>query len=419
MKDYWREESPGTRPEAEIYDILAEKKVPHVATMVAGGDVEGMRTQTHEACFKLSAYPLGDSSYFRLQNPLQCHRIFLDTVARDLSAFGDCKVLVNCIADAMEAAQCAFAYARIMHRDISSGNIMITPAHRGLLIDWDLCLVLDSEALTHHPQRTGTWQFMSIGLLQGGKDKEAVVNTLDDDKESVFWVLVHTALRYLKHSLEPTELSQKLLNLFDSKALDEFGRPKGGQFKRTELPACAHDSNELATFKVPGFNNLLTELAGLLLVRYRQPTAEAVQRYEARLEKGGEVDEDNSVAIYKAKLERLADPNWLHETLRRHAKKIPLPTQPLPAISLFPQPGRAGAERAPEGSSPVTMYDFHRNEFSSEEVGIEELHARSPASISQRLDGMGWRRFVEHGTGDDGPAHKKRKLGGSKKACTV
>ncbi|KAF8873294.1 hypothetical protein CPB85DRAFT_1399140, partial [Mucidula mucida] len=182
MKDYWREESLRTRPEAEIYDILAEKKVPHVATMVVGGDVEGMRTKTHEPRLQLSsAYPPTIRKYFRLENPLQCHRLFLDTIARDLSAFGNCKVLVNCIADAMEAAQCAFDLARILHRDISSGNIMITPTHEGLLIDWDLCLVLDFEGHTHRPGRTGTWQFMSINLLQGGKDKQSVVHTLDND----------------------------------------------------------------------------------------------------------------------------------------------------------------------------------------------------------------------------------------------
>ncbi|KAF8877479.1 hypothetical protein CPB85DRAFT_1500276 [Mucidula mucida] len=163
MKDYWREESLRTRPEAEIYDILAEKKVPHVATMVVGGDVEGMRTKTHEPRLQLSsAYPPTIRKYFRLENPLQCHRLFLDTIARDLSAFGNCKVLVNCIADAMEAAQCAFDLARILHRDISSGNIMITPTHEGLLIDWDLCLVLDFEGHTHRPGRTVC---IHIGLL--------------------------------------------------------------------------------------------------------------------------------------------------------------------------------------------------------------------------------------------------------------
>ena len=84
-----------------------------------------------------------------------CHRIILDTVARDLSTFTWCKVLLSCIADVVEgryfirsflleilmvlpAAQ--NAYKVILHRDLSAGNIMIVKDKemqewRGVLID--------------------------------------------------------------------------------------------------------------------------------------------------------------------------------------------------------------------------------------------------------------------------------------------
>ncbi len=41
-------------------------------------------------------------TYFRLDNPLQRHHLFLDTVAHNLSVFGNYKILVNCIANTME-----------------------------------------------------------------------------------------------------------------------------------------------------------------------------------------------------------------------------------------------------------------------------------------------------------------------------
>ncbi|KAF8868611.1 hypothetical protein CPB85DRAFT_1447904 [Mucidula mucida] len=332
-----------------------------------------------------SAYPPIDRKYFRLENPLQCHRLFLDTIARDLSAFGNCKVLVNCIADAMEAAQCAFDLARILHRDISSGNIMITPTHEGLLIDWDLCLVLDFEGHTHRPGRTGTWQFMSINILQGSKDKQSVVHTLDDDRESAFWVLLYVALRYLKHDMSPNDLYDRLRLLFDHHILDTFGRQIGGRQKIRELPICAKDSCRLAKFLVPGFNDLLA--------------------------KWGEVDEEDPVSIYKAQLERRANPRWLYETLRHHASLIPLPAQPSPPLTEDAS-SRKAKRRLEEVTSHTITYDFHENELLSSKVenGTKRLKTISLKHMNERLEGMGARSFNSRPAEDKEPESKRLKL---------
>ena len=79
----------------------------------------------------------------RLKCKVVRHRLILDTVAHDSSSFIWCKVLLSCIADAVEgtcsillfeklaiqtislpAAQQAYKVS-ILHRDLSSGNIMI------------------------------------------------------------------------------------------------------------------------------------------------------------------------------------------------------------------------------------------------------------------------------------------------------
>ncbi|KAF8888689.1 hypothetical protein CPB85DRAFT_1334379, partial [Mucidula mucida] len=60
MKDYWREESKRTRPEADIYRLLEEKKVEHVAKMETGGDVVGLVTRTQEPRFLQHSQALPD-----------------------------------------------------------------------------------------------------------------------------------------------------------------------------------------------------------------------------------------------------------------------------------------------------------------------------------------------------------------------
>ncbi|KAF8801966.1 hypothetical protein BYT27DRAFT_7050682, partial [Phlegmacium glaucopus] len=131
-----------------------------------------------------------------------CHRIILDTVARDLSTFVWCKLLLSCIADAVEGAQQAYK-AGILHRDLSAGNIMIvkdkdTKEWRGVLIDWDMCLLRKHGGKPRTgPYTQGTWAFISAKILRN--QGPTVTHTLWDDIESAFWVFIYEALLYLKH----------------------------------------------------------------------------------------------------------------------------------------------------------------------------------------------------------------------------
>ena len=96
LKDSWHEESPRTHREAVIYRTLKKEGVKYVASMRLGGDVDGMETQTQDWVKELSPKSR------HLQGKMVCHRIVLDTVARDFSTFAWCKVLLSCIADAIE-----------------------------------------------------------------------------------------------------------------------------------------------------------------------------------------------------------------------------------------------------------------------------------------------------------------------------
>lgn len=102
MKDCWRRNFPRVKPEAEIYKILAEHEIKHVAKMDIGGDVPGMVTRWQEKEIGDLCYPLHPHWRQTYSEAYRCHRIFLSTVARDLTAFGTVKTLLNCVADAAE-----------------------------------------------------------------------------------------------------------------------------------------------------------------------------------------------------------------------------------------------------------------------------------------------------------------------------
>ncbi|KAF8906116.1 hypothetical protein CPB85DRAFT_1314522 [Mucidula mucida] len=336
MKDYWREESKQTRPEANIYRLLEEKKVEHVAKMEAGGDVVGLVTRTQESCFLPHSRALPDGrSYHHLKRPLQCHRIFLRTVARDLTTFVSCKTLVLCIADAMKAAQQAFDRVHILHRDISVGNIMIAK-DRGILIDWDLCLVLDSNEITHRPGRMGTWQFVSVHLLMGrrgaGDDagKQTVTHSVINDRESAFWVLFYVALRYLRQNLSETELYEVPDSCFDASGINyrDVGKSPLGLPKLAILKELAQSRSVI--FHIQEMNDLLHELANSLVYRYvdaEDISEEQRSAYEGLLQMFGPDSGPVKVNPYykyvTAKNNMEGSTTWFHETLREYADRIP------------------------------------------------------------------------------------------------
>ncbi|KAF8899832.1 hypothetical protein CPB85DRAFT_1327039 [Mucidula mucida] len=369
MKDYWQEPSTRTKPKAEIYRLLAQHKVPNVAEMEVGGDIPGMITRTQEVEFLVFAHKLPNGrKYHHLRLPLQCHRILLRTIARDLMAFENCKTLLTCVADAMEAAQAAFTLARILHHDISVGNIMITPKDRGVLINGDLCLVLDSNVVTHCPGRTGTWQFVSVHLLNGrlphGGDtgKQSITHSLVDNRESAFWVLLYIALLHLKHKSPPTDLHNKLIKWFDFNTVDDYHRDTGGDEKLNCLRGWADYVCTPVDFGISGLNALFTELAQVFMYRYRgfEDSDPKVEALKASYLWTVAEDGPDSVHVrttpygqYVLGGQHMESASWLYDTLRQYATDMPTPVQP-------------AAVKNPERSAccavPV-IYDFVVNHF--------------------------------------------------------
>ncbi|KAK0494092.1 hypothetical protein EDD18DRAFT_1403267, partial [Armillaria luteobubalina] len=166
-KDYWREDAPHTIPESEVYHLLAEHEVPHV---------------NHWNRLK----PQSSSFHVLLMLWKVCRSTLLSYSLND--------------PEWLTAHQKAHELVGILHRDISTWNIMMTlnrENRRGILIDWDHCVLVNKFHDSARISRMGTWQFVSAYLIESLTAEHTFVN----DRESALYVLVWIALCHLQHSL--------------------------------------------------------------------------------------------------------------------------------------------------------------------------------------------------------------------------
>ncbi|KJZ69215.1 hypothetical protein HIM_11394 [Hirsutella minnesotensis 3608] len=139
---------------------------------------------------KPSLYTLGEDPW---ENRIySC--LVVSPAGRVISDFKTIKELLESMRDAIKAHQSLYMTGNILHRDISSNNIIITDPEtadgfKGMLIDLDLAKVRDSGPSGARHQ-TGTMQFMAVEVLRKAD------HTYRHDLESFFYVLLWMCARY-------------------------------------------------------------------------------------------------------------------------------------------------------------------------------------------------------------------------------
>ncbi|SZF02675.1 unnamed protein product [Blumeria hordei] len=112
--------------------------------------------------------------------------------------------LLQGLRDAILAHRSLFMDARILHRDVSINNIILTdPAVNdglyGLLIDLDLAISLDDVKSNENRQTmTGTMEYIALGILEANlfETDKGYKHTYRHDLESFFYVLVSACIRF-------------------------------------------------------------------------------------------------------------------------------------------------------------------------------------------------------------------------------
>ncbi|KAF4999357.1 hypothetical protein FGRMN_2498 [Fusarium graminum] len=138
-----------------------------------------------------------DCQTFRWAN-INTSYMVITPMARSITDYHSLQELLECFRDAIRAHYSLHKWGKILHRDISPGNIMIpNPSNkidwgpRGMLIDFGLSLDLEVEQKAPH-NIAGTKMSMAIDVLRDKTD--SILPTYRHDLESFFYVFLYMAV---------------------------------------------------------------------------------------------------------------------------------------------------------------------------------------------------------------------------------
>ncbi|KAJ7765376.1 hypothetical protein DFH07DRAFT_810324 [Mycena maculata] len=217
LKDTWR--VLGYHAEEEVYERLHSHNVANIPGVLAAGDVSDHTCGSHPLAW-----------HTPVETAIRTHqhyRIVLDVVGVPLEQFPSTYQLTRYMLDVLTAHHDAFTKAKVEHRDVSVGNMIVLieedGSSRALLIDWELARYLEDVGPSAYERtrfsvadflllvnQQGTRQFMSVNLLQ----ESPPPRTLADDIESFLLVLTWVAVAYAPSAMKPDERAGTL-NAFD------------------------------------------------------------------------------------------------------------------------------------------------------------------------------------------------------------
>ncbi|KAH9970557.1 hypothetical protein BGW80DRAFT_1446904 [Lactifluus volemus] len=262
LKDYWRINHPDVQKEGDIYGELHEAHVPNIAKMSRACDVP-----------RISG-----------RGPLKSNGRSWDA----LNHFKSTRQLCEVIRDAIVAHTAAYNKTRILRRDVSAGNILITDKGTGILIDWDLSKkVKDREPkpLAH----------ADACLL----DPWSWPHEVSDDLESFFWVLLYEVVRY--RNRRTTELKEIMQAVFDRHIhATRLGVTKGGDGKLTCVDGRKVSSAFIRRFVATPCRDIIEDMRYLFRDLYLNVTSDVPQ---SMMQAREDSEQDPKVRIAREKLQ--------------------------------------------------------------------------------------------------------------------
>ncbi|RPD62309.1 hypothetical protein L226DRAFT_568895 [Lentinus tigrinus ALCF2SS1-7] len=253
LKDTWR--FTGYPLEGDILEEMNAKGVRNIPSLLYHGEVpdvlpvdrkrrfefnEIQSTETDEYCHDSFVCFLKGKAVSVAK--LVHYRVVLGTVGYSLKRLRGTEELLHATFDVLQAMADARNKDSRIHRDLSMGNIILVAeegrsSRRGYLIDWDVSCEVDDTGASIHRDRPGTWEYMSLAMMDhDGVDKDHR-QTLEDDMESLLYVIIHCGLLWLPHNLTDAQLDATIdmfftsrnVSLSDTEAVRQEAKERGIQ----------------------------------------------------------------------------------------------------------------------------------------------------------------------------------------------
>ncbi|KAL7277936.1 hypothetical protein ACG7TL_007884 [Trametes sanguinea] len=300
LKDCWRPFYVGLKSEGAYLEILnplgTKATNVHVPTLVTHGDVDGQITMTAQYANHRAAQakrqkkrrreddelpqpsasgrakeghitpsvsapaamnvgnadgPSSENDGEAVYRHFTHYRIVTKDVCLPFTAITSSKQLVELLYDCVTAHSLAYTKHRLLHRDVSAGNVIIRPSlsseengkkgviWEGVLTDWELAKEIPMrdpsksekpKEVPRQPERTGTWQFMSVAYVRNHPNWPV---TVADELESFFHVFLFYAVRLLHHNIG--DVRSFISEYFDNFTLNEQKKRRCSARKSTAM----------------------------------------------------------------------------------------------------------------------------------------------------------------------------------------
>ncbi|GBE83554.1 predicted protein [Sparassis crispa] len=238
LKDTWREWSLTDQCEGDVLEELHKAGVRHIPQFSGMATFQRTTRSRSNALMNTPAFQRTQTDRYRMAEWL-CrsdrqilvrsrvhYRLILTTVGLPLQDIRGTEELLHATYDVYESIIDARVKAKVFHRDISIGNVLLfkepgEDIRHGYLIDWELSSHIRDDGLSESDWTVGTQAFMSHRLDTGNG---RLRHTIEDDMESLLYVVLYCGLHWLPHELDADKAVQAIFFNREVVSRNESGR---------------------------------------------------------------------------------------------------------------------------------------------------------------------------------------------------